>query len=1396
MAETPQPLFTADEEAELLPLLTQGKVILFLGVGFSVNAKNKSGKSIPTAATLATQMNQILVANGETGFQGNNLYDLKLVSESFYRFNKEFPKAIDIFFKTNLTVDRENLPPNYNNLKKINWNGIYTTNYDDLLEAIYESSLEGKVTFKKSTYKRTNSDLPDDNAFNIVYLNGDLNCNARLEVPNDVIVTDLVCSITDFATSKTPEGWNYFIDKFRQCPIIIVGSQLNEDSFYSKFGELINKTNIQSARRPKSYIINIDVDDQKFVELKNTYNLHHKVADTNKFLEWIESKKELTNSKLEITIPNNIPTKKTSNSFIEFTKEYWEGLKGKKSTEDLIKYYTNINSSPLLLPYVVAEEFYIEPNEEIVIKSVSLVQESVRVNLDTLLPKKTGNHNCIIRINANGGTGKSTLLQHIGKKYFDKYHILYFKELTDTSTFPAFTNDNIPVIILLDNYGKQLEKLKQFSQRLNEMYFERGYCLITTERHLRESILDSEIKKEIDENFSEIINCTINHSSIFYEKIFDKIIQFIDKENSLSVDRKAGLRARLADSSKATTAERIIDFLISIKHSNLGFQFSFDWEDWEKLCEENSDLSNYSNLYSIVAAFNNYDITPPIKFCIDLLGINDPNLIATYSLFSRPSFDFPISIQKDKCFELRNPNLAEWYIKEKDSLGSLTKKYFQDALGDVNTYQQMYFLRNTYRNHYVLRDSNLKALIPDKETLLKLFKEYITANPSDIDNSKNKMEMVVINLKNHDKAEAKVILYEMIFDSSENIHARTKLADILIQDKDYEEAKPIITFLTEKDPTNNYILKLRIAILKHSADEVSVIKELLKVLPKENKANIKYLYAKLAKLLRLSGDLIEAEEYCNKLIELNPLDYAAMNTLAMIYQKQNKFKEAEELLLKSIDIQPYNSHNYNELGQVYLQRYDSTDNIEFKYKAFDTFIKGLRIAKENIPLRTEFARFLMTYCNKFSFAKSILQYNIQKDPNHFHSYTELGKLYQKQYLFQKSKEVLEEGIKHIVNGIVRQENIPMLVILGNTYLELKEFDKAEKSFQKTIDLKQSNWTSHIGIAKALLKQNKIHDYENEFEKILAGNTEIVSLCDLANWLRGNNRIDDSKKIISKAKELNGDTENFYINTIHARILLEKILQLNRPDSIEVIQLNGQCENICLATLATKPNHEQTLHILYRLNLFFREKTRENLYLRRSYSKKYKKYLGKLFLLNRTSPYVFEGVSQHLKTTRRYRLAIAFLKKYGDININPFLYVGQLTIFFGFLGNIKELKSLSEFASANKFRLPNINLFENIELVSQDNIGFLIGDKIKSESKIYDTSIVNRNINYTAEALSKQSEVGIKVFFGLYKINGNLVANCIEPFFESIPKDDTALKLLELDSEYENGNTDRKMFENK
>ncbi len=1375
-------LFTEKEEAEIIPLIKEGQVILLLGVGFSTNLKNKKGKIIPTGDGLSTLMNHAIISIDGDGFQDEECKgSLKKVSESYFECYKNYPILINDFFRNHFTVDKSSIPEMYKQLKLAIWKDIYTTNYDNLLEEIYQPE-----EYHKSVFKYNSSILPLDDAFNICYLNGDLNINARKEKKTDRLITDVICSAKDYASQDPAMPiWNYFVDKFRQNHVIIIGSKLDEENFYSRICNYEEKTNENFSKSPKSYLINIDgySADTKTKEAK--YNIVHKKGKTEDFLNWIGKHFSVEQAQSKSDEPKKIFENNLDINFIEHTKNYWESLKGKKDNESLIKYYTNINSSPILLPYIVAEDFYIEPNEDLVLRNQIKKKESSNQSLEYALSKIQKNTCSIIRLNDNGGTGKSTFLLHIGKKYCEKYHILYFKDLTDINQdFPVFPPDDKQIIILLDNYGKQVKQLKDFAKKLNQYYYSNGYCLITTERFLKLSALDKEILKEIDENFEDIKECSLNSNNVFYEHIFNKLINFIDEDNELFFEKREQFKKEFIfnKNKNATIAERIIYFLISIKQSDLRFQFRFDWEDWDTICLSNPALSIYSKLYSIVAVFNKYEITPPIQFCIDLLNIDDSNLINTYNILTEQNYNFPITIQKDHCLELRNPNLAEYYVNEKDSSGSLTKKYFKEALGNFDSHLQMYFLRNIYRNPNVLKDENISNLFSHKnDQLIALFENYINNNKGDQDNSKNKMEMVMLYSRSNDKSIAKSILYEMISDNADETYARTKLVSILLKEGKESEARPIILYLALADPGNNYYLKLLIDSLKDTDEEIEVIKDLISKLPMDNFPSLKYLYAKLANALRRTKtqiNLKEAEVYCLKLLEMNPYDFAAMNSLGIIYQDQNKFKEAEEILLKSIEVEPFNAANYNELGQLNIKLFEETRNVEYKYNAFHYFLKGVRIIGKNIPLRTELARFLMNYCNRYNAAEKILLNNIIIQSSHSHSYSELGKVYQKKLLFEKSRDILEKGIEQI-NGDKKIEHISMFVILGNTYLELHEYFKAEETFRKSIEIKPNNWVSHIGIAKALLKQEKQTDFESEINLILNKVCDVQILREFVLWLKQNEQIEVGLKIIAKAKELNTNKSNIIINTTYADLILSKIGLFTRLDSLEVYKLVDFCERICLENLKENQKNEQTLHILYKLYVYLRNKTPLNYQLRNSYSKKYKKYLSSLFLCNPYSNYVFEAITNHIKTTRRYRLGIAFIKEYGSIEKNSYLYLGQLAIFYGFLGNDVEVNNLRCMAISRNLNFPNITPFYEEQLISQDNIGILQNGKIIFENKEYELFENSNRNSHTAIATSIKSIKGVKVYFGLYKIKDRIFANSIERYFENLPKDSLILNMLEL-----------------
>lgn len=114
---------------ELVRKISSGKAILFVGAGFSKNAKNINGdKELPLAKNLANDIGVL------GGFDGDS--DLKFASDYFiHEISKLKPELIEeliTYLKKVFTIQEAN--DEHKTLMKIPWRRIYTTNYDDLVE--------------------------------------------------------------------------------------------------------------------------------------------------------------------------------------------------------------------------------------------------------------------------------------------------------------------------------------------------------------------------------------------------------------------------------------------------------------------------------------------------------------------------------------------------------------------------------------------------------------------------------------------------------------------------------------------------------------------------------------------------------------------------------------------------------------------------------------------------------------------------------------------------------------------------------------------------------------------------------------------------------------------------------------------------------------------------------------------------------------------------------------------------------------------------------------------------------------------------------------------------------------------------------------------------------------
>lgn len=116
---------STDEEG-LLRRIGSGNALLFVGAGFSLGAKNVSGKESPDASNLANAIGAL------GGFEGDN--DLKYAADRFIKTNDPV-KLVNFLIEQFTLIDDDNLR---GVISSAGWRRIYTTNYDLLVEKTAE----------------------------------------------------------------------------------------------------------------------------------------------------------------------------------------------------------------------------------------------------------------------------------------------------------------------------------------------------------------------------------------------------------------------------------------------------------------------------------------------------------------------------------------------------------------------------------------------------------------------------------------------------------------------------------------------------------------------------------------------------------------------------------------------------------------------------------------------------------------------------------------------------------------------------------------------------------------------------------------------------------------------------------------------------------------------------------------------------------------------------------------------------------------------------------------------------------------------------------------------------------------------------------------------------------
>lgn len=283
-------MFERGDEQYLIRALNRNQVNLFLGAGFSTLAKNRLGKYLPTGSQFAESL---------WGFLGyKSPYDPSSSLAELYEALLASGKPLDVisaFLADHLLgVD---VPPEYEEIIKVFWSRIYTTNIDNLLETVY--SRVGSPRLDVRSFPK--DELPDRDVtldkIQAVYLHGHLPCS-----PHDVTF-----SISQFARRATPYDhlYDHFVRDYATKTTIFVGTALNEPLLWQYIEIRKAKRAELHEERPKSFLICPSVTEPKR-QLLRAMNVVPVIGSTKDFLDWLGRKSADLADKddvLKVTIP-------------------------------------------------------------------------------------------------------------------------------------------------------------------------------------------------------------------------------------------------------------------------------------------------------------------------------------------------------------------------------------------------------------------------------------------------------------------------------------------------------------------------------------------------------------------------------------------------------------------------------------------------------------------------------------------------------------------------------------------------------------------------------------------------------------------------------------------------------------------------------------------------------------------------------------------------------------------------------------------------------------------------------------------------------------------------------------------------------------------------------------
>jgi hypothetical protein len=666
-------MFSEQDEKYLTRLIGRNEVILFVGAGFSLGAKNQLGEYFPTGKGLGKKLWDFLEYDGD--FDSDNA-SLQLLYQDFTDAGIKRTLKTD-FLNSNLLSGE--IPKSYDSICKPYWRKIYTINIDDVLQKVYlrNNKKLRELIFPKDEFKERDQSLEHTS---IIHLHGKLPCNPE----------DVVFSTKQYAKANLTDQplYSQFVYDYATRPTVFIGTDLNEPIFERYIEARENKEGYGESR-PKSFLISPSISQVKKRVLRNSYNVHHIEGTSENFFKWLD--------KIEPQLPSKVELlKSTFPSLLDTTEFIGENV-SKKSIYNFSSSFKRVPTEYKLIDKRSAYLLGANPTWNDIHSNLDIprtVTEKIYNDLYSYCTNKAENRpQKLVCLSGTAGSGKSTIIKRLGLR-LSRNGVTVFISDSDSLAKPHQLFDvlqaiNDTVVLVFDNSALMLHQINSLHSQFALLKYPPVLVLAirTNQVNKLHSLIDTELIDFIDYRTPNLDDSEIN-----------LLISKLDDNNLLS--RLKGMSDSERFSEFKYRAKKQI--LVAMKEATNGIPFNRIIEnEFEEITPLEAQILCVCIALNTELGFHNTKQ--------DFVGFSKVSHNESLNFLANTLAGTLISVgDNDEKFMIRHRILADFMIKHCADISILKEAYIRvlsvlaPELVSSNTYNRKFNLYKSLINHKIL----------------------------------------------------------------------------------------------------------------------------------------------------------------------------------------------------------------------------------------------------------------------------------------------------------------------------------------------------------------------------------------------------------------------------------------------------------------------------------------------------------------------------------------------------------------------------------------------------------------------------------------------------------------------------------------------------------------------